>query len=446
MNENNNKTEVQEHHSELEKTHDSSRRLGTITILLIFGLFGIWSVFAEISTTISANGKVITHSYNKIVMHPRGGIVKNIFIKEGDLVKKDQALLELDSTESTSQLNSNIKKHDVNLFTICKLKSEFRLDKELDCTKYENDIIDKNSLLRIKENTQLLFTSDLQNLKAKIDLLKSKNNVLNAQNNGYTKQIESNQKLLLSYQKELKKWKKLLKSNAVDELKLIDTERKIVQVNLQIGMLQSSINENLVTIKSNEQQITLEKETFKNAALVKLNDVELENALIRDSITTLRNTVDNATVKSPSDGLVTDMKIHANREVVSPLKQIMSIVPDDKKLMIEAYILPSDIEKIYKGQKTEVSFPAFVNPSAIPMEGKLTYVSADTITQEGSQESLYVVFIELTPKGFEAIRKNDFKIIPGMQAAAFIKTGNSTLMAYLMNPIIQMFKGIYHAN
>ena len=80
------------------------------------------------------------------------------------------------------------------------------------------------------------------------------------------------------------------------------------------------------------------------------------------------------------------------------------------------------------------------------MEGKLTYVSADTITQEGSQESFYVVLIELTPKGFEAIRQNDFKIIPGMQAAAFIKTGKSTLMEYLMNPIIQMFKGIYHAN
>ena len=367
MNENNSKTEAQEHHSELEKTHLSSRRLGTITILLIFGLFGIWSVFADITTTISANGKVITHSYNKIVMHPQGGIVENIFIKEGDLVKKDQPLLELDSTEATSQLNSNIKKHDVNLFTICKLRSEFRLDTQLNCTKYENDIIDKNSLLRIKENTQALFTSDLQNLKAKIDLLKSQNNVLDAQNNGYDKQIKSNQKLLFSYQKELKKWKKLLKSNAVDELKLIDTERKIVQVNLQINMLESSINENLVTIKSNEQQITLEEETFKNAALVKLHDIELENALIRDSITTLKNTVDNATVKSPSDGLVTDMKIHASREVVSPLKQIMSIVPDDQNLMIEAYILPSDIEKVYKGQKTEVSFPAFVNPSAMPI-------------------------------------------------------------------------------
>ena len=90
----NNENSVQEHHEKLERTHHSSHRLGKITIFLIFGLFGLWSIFADIETTITAQGKVITQSYNKIVMHPRGGIVKKIYIKEGDSVKKDQPLLE----------------------------------------------------------------------------------------------------------------------------------------------------------------------------------------------------------------------------------------------------------------------------------------------------------------------------------------------------------------
>ena len=79
---NNDEQKIEEHHEALEKVHHSSHRLGLITILLIFGLFGIWSVFAKISTTITAQGKVITQSYNKTVMHPRGGIVKKIYIKE----------------------------------------------------------------------------------------------------------------------------------------------------------------------------------------------------------------------------------------------------------------------------------------------------------------------------------------------------------------------------
>ena len=86
----------EEYHNELEKAKHSSQKAGTITIVLIFGLFGLWSVFAQIQMTITANGKVITHSYNKVVMHPRGGIIKSVFVKEGEFVNNNQKLLELD--------------------------------------------------------------------------------------------------------------------------------------------------------------------------------------------------------------------------------------------------------------------------------------------------------------------------------------------------------------
>ena len=110
MNQTEDQKKVNEHHEELEKAKHSSQRLGAITILLIFGLFGLWSVFAKIETTITANGKVITQSYNKVVMHPQGGIVNKVFVKEGDSVKKDQPLLELDSTNYASELSSNTQK------------------------------------------------------------------------------------------------------------------------------------------------------------------------------------------------------------------------------------------------------------------------------------------------------------------------------------------------
>ncbi len=441
-----NQKKINNHHEELEKTKHSSQRLGTITILLIFGLFGVWSVFAKIETTITANGKVITQSYNKVVMHPQGGIVNKLFIKEGDSVKKDQPLLELDSISYASDLSSNTQKHDTNLFTICRLKAQADLQDGLECTPHEKKIINADHLSQLKMDAATLHSSDVQNLYAKINLLKSKNDVLHSQNSGLKKQIKSNRQLLISFQKELKKWNKLLKEDAIDELKSIATQRQIVQSELDINSLQSRIEENLATIKSNKIQIDLEEASFKNSALTRLSEIELENKLILDKINSLQNSIRNATIKSPSDGLVTDMKIHATGEVVSPQKQIMSIVPDDKNLIIEAYVLPTDIERLYKGQSAEVSFPAFVDPSAYPIDGNLTYISADTITPEGGRESFYVILIEITPKGFTAIKKNNFKIVPGMPAAAFIRTGKKTLMEYLVNPIIQLSKGIYNAN
>lgn len=446
MNQSNSKNSVQNHHDELDKTHHSSKRLGTITILLIFGLFGLWSIFADIATTITAQGKVITQSYNKVVMHPKGGIVKTIFVEEGDLVKENQPLLEIDNTEEKSQLSSYIKKYNTNLFSICRLKTQAELQKNMDCAAYEKNVIETNHLSQLKVDNQALFESDMKNIEAKINLLLSQSAVLKSQNNGLEKQVESNKRMLVSLERELAKWKKLLKSDAVDELKIIETQRNVEQSHLQIGMLQSKIEENIATIKSYKQQMELEKETFKNTALQKFNELDLENRLTLDMIISLRHTIGNATIKSPGDGLVTDMKIHGCGEVVSPQKQIMSIVPHDKELIIEAYVYPTDIEKIYAGQSAEISFPAFVDPSALPIEGKLTYISADAITPEGSKESYYVVLLKITPKGFEAIRENGFKIIPGMPSAVFINTGNKTLMEYLMQPITQMFKGIYNAN
>ena len=446
INDKNIASDAEKHHHHLEKVHHSSHRMGIITIVLIFGIFGLWSVFAKLETTITANGKVISQSYNKVVKHPNGGIVKHLFVKDGDHVKKGQPLLELDSTTYQSQLSSNITKHDSNLFAICRLRAEASFVKELNCSAYKTKILDKENQQKLVSDAKNLFLSDTNNLKAKINLLESQNDILRSQNKGLEEQISSNRKLLESLQRELKKWSKLLKSDAVDEMKVIETQRKIIQTEQQISSLQSSIEANIATITAHEKQIQLERESFKNNALNSASKLELENQMIENSIISLKNQIDHSLIKSPSEGFVTDMKIHASGEVATPQTAIMSIVPSNHDIIIEAYIFPTDIEKVHRDQGAEISFPSFIDPSAIPVEGVLTYISADAVTLEGTKGSFYRVLVKITPKGFEAIKKNGFKIIPGMPSRVFILTGKKTLAAYLLNPITQMFKGIYHAN
>ena len=440
-----NKT-IEEHHQELDATQTLSHKQGFITIVLIFGLFGIWSVFAQIETTITASGKIITQSYNKSVKSTRGGVVKEIFVKEGDLVKKDQPLLRLESINERAKLSSTVRKHDANIISICRLNEESKLSKQLNCDALKESLFDPTQFPLLMSEATMLFGSNIHSLDAKINLLKSQNRVSISQNSGLVDQLTSNKKLLASYKKELSKWKKLLKQDAVDELKAVDTQRKIIQTILQLDSIKSRIEENNATIESRKQEIVLAKEQFKNTALTKKNELTLDNKLNYESIIALKDTVESLTIKSPSDGLVTDMKIRSTGEVVTPQKQIISIVPNTKDLIIEAFVIPTDIEKLYKGQTTEISFPAFVDPSALPITGEITYISADILTPENSQESFYTIRIAFTKEGLEAIEHNKFKIVPGMPAAAFVHTGKRTLIAYLMNPVIQMFKGIFHAN
>jgi len=446
MNPENNNQQIEEHHAALDKVHHSSHRLGLITIILIFGLFGIWSVVAKISTTITAQGKVITQSYNKTVMHPRGGIVRAIYVKEGDTVKKDDPLLALDSMTEELEKNSNTLQYDNNLFSICRLTAEIYRDKPMDCSRLKEKMLEIDRFDVLDKNAHETYMSNTKVIDNKVRLLQSNNDVLRQKNRGLEEQVSANEKLYESYKKELKKWKKLLKADAVDEMKAIEIERRMVQTKAQIASLRSQIDENLATVKSNENQIELEKTTFANSALKERKKLKSDNDIIHNKIMSLAHTIDNAVIKAPSEGRITDMKIHAVGEVVSPQRPIMSIVPNDKELMIEAYVLPMDIERVYQGQKAEISFPAFVDPSALPVYGEITYVSADVITPENQKESFYTILIKITPDGMKAIEANQFKIIPGMPASAFVRTGKQTFMEYLMQPLIQMFKGIYHAN
>ncbi len=440
------KTDVQQHHETLEKTHHSSRKMGAITILLIFGLFGIWSVFADIATTITANGKVITETYNKIVTHPKGGIVKHVFVKEGDVVKQGDKLLEIDSTDFRSSLEAASSKYDAALFTICRLEAQASFAKTLNCDHLENKLFNHKQFQQLKFDTVALFHAEMNSLESKIVLLKSKNKILLEQNEGLKKQIESNKKLLDSYEKELNKWKKLLKQKAVDEQKSIEIERKIEQIHQQIDSLESAIKENIANIEANERQIDLEKNSFQNDALTDLAKLKLDNKLTKAQIMSYQNGVENSTIKSPGEGRVTDMKIHVAGEVVSPQKPIMSIVPLKQKMRIEAFVFPTDIEKLYVGQETEISFPSFVDPSAVPILGKISYISADSIVPEGMEEPFYRILIDFTPEGMEAIEKNGFTILPGMPVSTFVKTGEMTLLEYIMQPLIQLSKGLFHAN
>lgn len=376
-----NKT-IEEHHKTLEATKELSHKQGFITIFLIFGIFILWSIFAQIETTITASGQVISQTHTKSIQHRNGGVVKDIFIKDGDEVKKGQKLIILESINEQTQLNSNIKKFDANLISICILEAQATLSKDLNCSKTEKRFLRKEEFKPLMERANILFQSTMRRFNMSIDLLTTEMNMVNSKA----------QELLY------------------------------------------------------KKRINLKREEFINNSLINLDKMLLNNRIIYDNVISLNNRVSNLVIKAPSSGIITDMKIKGTGEIISPFREIASIVPNSKKFLIEAFVSPTDIEKIYKGQTTEVSFPSFVDPSALPIKGKIRYISANVINMGNSQMPSYRIVVEITEDGERAIEKNNFNIIAGMPSAIFIHTGKKTLASYLLSPIIQMFKGIFHAN
>ena len=420
--------------------------LGLITLGLIFGLFGLWAVFVKVDTTVMAGGNVISKGYKKLVVHPRGGIVKEIYVKDGDQVKKGQPLIKLDGTNIESELNNNIKQYDTLLIQSVRLEAEANLKDSADFTKIEDKLIDKNASKSIIEHETKLLKSDLKSLNLKLSMLKSKNDILSEQIKGLEDRIKYNQNILESYQKELQKWQSLYDRNMTDELKLFDNRRKINQILSDIDSAKSKIAENKETIVSNNQQIELEKATFEDKARNELKDVLLKIAMLKNKIKSLKDNLNNIILKAPDAGIVSNMEIHAVGEVVPPNKPVATIVPNNKKIVLEVMVNPTDIDKVRVGQKADVHFPSYVDPAAKSIEGVVTYVSADTSVPPGAKHPFYKAHIDITPKGMEAIKENGFDIIPGMPTSVYIKAGKRSFMSYILNPLESLLKGAFHAN
>jgi len=420
--------------------------LGLLTIGLIFGLFGLWAVFVQIDTTVQAGGKIISKGYTKQVVHPRGGLVKKILVKEGDYVEEGEPLIELDSTSVESDLNSNISKHDALLARSVRLRAEANLNANPDFSKIESQFIDKNNSINLIKREKELLASDLKSLNLQISMLKSKNEILNEQISGLKSRIESNQKILETYKKELAKWQSLYERNMTDELKLFDRQRRIDQIEADINDAKSKIQENLKTIEANKNQIALQKAQFEDKARNELKDVLLNIEILKNTIISLRNQKKNLTLTAPGEGVVSNMIIHAAGEVVPPQKPVATIVPKKHKFIAELMIQPTDIDKVHVGQKADIHFPSYVDPAAKPIEGNVTYVSADTFTPQGAKMGYYKVLVEITPKGMEAIKENGFDIIPSMPVSAYIKAGKRSFLSYFLLPLESLMKGAFHAN
>ena len=420
--------------------------LGLITLGLIFGLFGLWAVLVEVDTTVQAGGNVISKGYKKLVVHPRGGIVKEIYVKDGDIVKKGQPILKLDGSSIESELSSNIKQHDTLLIQSVRLEAEANLKSTANFSKIEDRLIDKNGSKSTIAHEKKLLESDLRTLNLKIQMYKDKNKILAQQIKGLEDRIKYNQNILESYKQELQKWQSLYDRNMTDELKLFERKRKIDQILSDISSAKSKIEENRQTIESNNQQIELEKATFEEKARKELKDILLKISLLEDKIKSLQDSKDNIILKAPDSGVVSNMMIHAVGEVVPPNKPVATIVPNNKKIVLEVMVNPTDIDKVRVGQKADVQFPSYVDPAAKSIEGVVTYVSADTTVPPGSKQPFYKALIDITPKGMEAIKENGFDIIPGMPTSVYIKAGKRSFMSYILNPLESLIKGAFHAN
>ena len=392
-------------------------------------IFILWASLTQIDEITRGSGKVVPSGENKIVQNLEGGIVKEIYVKVGDSVKKDQPLLKIDNEKSKAQ-------HDSTTIKLLELEAkEIRLRAESDGKPFVvSDEIEKKMPLFIA-NEQSLYRSRQEELMAKIDALIDKKRQKEQELKETKEKIIHLKRTDTLINEEVKMMEPMVRQGVKSKVAFMKLQREQSQIKNDLTSGRNAIPRIEAGISEIENNIKEARITFQNEAKQELNEVTAEKLRVKESSEALTDQIDRTIVRSPINGVIQKLYVNTVGGVIQPGEDLVEIVPTDDVLWLEVKIKPSDIAFIYPGQKAVVKVSAYDFAIYGSLEGEVVHISADT-TKDEKDNVFYTIHIK-TEKNHLGTEVKPLKIIPGMTVNVDIMTGKKSVMDYILKPILK---------
>lgn len=412
------------------------RYIGLVVLLSTLGIFGLWAFIAPIDGAALAPGFVTVKSHKKTVQHLDGGIVSQLLVKDGDIVKAGDLLLTLDGTENKAQLEITRGQYLTLLAQVARLEAERDGKPKVIYPEGLNNVSDSRAI-EAKRTEEQIFTSRKNAHEGEMAVLKQRIGQLNSKVDGLKGQQASKQDLLTSYKEELRDLKELLAEGFVDKQRLRDVERQHSLNSGEISALSAEIAGSQIQIGETKLEILQLEKKFQEEVAGKLSEAQAELYDVTQRMLAIRDKVVRIDIKAPVDGRVMGLAVHTLGGVILPGHPILEIVPQQEELVIEAQVTPLDIDRVNIGLVAEVRFSAFKQAITPVIEGKVINLSADRLIEEKTGTPYYLAQIELTPDSYQKMQH--LELVPGMPVEVLIKTGERTVFEYLTKPISNAF-------
>ncbi len=411
------------------------RWAGYLVVFLLFGVLGSWSAVALLDSAAVASGIVTLESYKKTVQHLEGGIIKDLRVREGDSVKAGDILVRLDDTQSRAQLE--IVRAQLNAVRL----TEARLLAERDGlseVKFSTDLVAlSKSDARVAEqmDSQLkAFAARQGDLKSRISLLNEKISQLQQQIRGFDEQERILTRRIDLFSDELNGLRSLLDKGLGDKVRLRALERDKAEVEGLLSSVRSQRSQAKLQISEAQLQITQTKQENQKNVVAELNDaqVKISDSLERERA--LADTLKRTEILAPVSGRVVGLEVHTEGAVIAPGAKVLDIVPQSEALLVDAHVLPVDVDKVVPGLVARVRFTAFNQRTTPTVLGKVLSISADRLTDPVTNMPYYLARIQVPPQEIATLK--GLELIPGMPADVMIVTGERTVLDYMLRPLL----------
>lgn len=413
-------------------------RFSYASLFLLVFVFGGWTFLAKIQGAVIATGQVAVEGKPKIVQHLDGGIVSNISVKEGDVVSKNQTVLMLDATI----LNANLEAAETNYY-----ENEALINRLLAEQSGQNTIFWSNALTRQRSNSRValamsgqeqLFQARKSALSGEVNQLSQRIEQFRDEDTGLISEIDFTRSELSLVDQELNKMRDLLRQNLVSRNRVTQLERDQTRLRNAVSKLETRRDglRNAVT----EAQISIAQiqRTRDEQVLTDLRQAQTQADNLSQALKTVSTKTNLVRIQAPVSGVVHEMTVSTVGGVIAPGQEIMQIIPARDSLVIKGQVMPQDIDQVSVGQATNVVFSALKQSAAPELDGIVSFISADSLTDPITGFPYFEVDIDVADSQLPKL--NGQSLIPGMPADIFIQTQERSVFDYLVGPLKNTFK------
>ncbi|MGY3256031.1 epimerase transport system membrane fusion protein [Pseudomonas chlororaphis] len=416
--------------SDLPVSDRKAHRLGMGIVGVTFGLFGTWAALAPLDGAAYAPGVVTVQTYRKTVQHLEGGIVKSVLAHDGDIVKRDDPLIILEDAQLRSEYEAT------QSLLIAARAMESRLIAERDgLPAIDFGPMSDPASVRGEEARQgetQVFNARRGSRLGQIAVLRERIGQLHQQIKGLESMIAVKVRLEKSYSGEIGELSDLLKQGFVDKQRLLEQDRKLGMLRSEVADHRSTIDKTRLQINETQLQILQVDKDFDSDVAKQLAEVQTKIYDLQEKNSALEDRLSRIVIRAPDAGMVIGMTVHTIGGVVRSATPLLDIVPSVSELVIEAQVAPVDIDRIAIGKRADIRFGAFNSSTTPVIEGEVSSVSGDRLTNEKTGTAYYLARVRVTEHGVRTLGER--KLLPGMPADVLIVTGQRTLLQYLMQP------------
>jgi protease secretion system membrane fusion protein len=382
-------------------------RLGFRVLVLGFGGFLLWSALAPLDEGVASPASVSIETRRKTIQHLNGGVVRSVAVKEGQWVREGEILMELDAGVSKANFEAVRQNYMAQRATesrlLAELKGASQIEFHPDLLKSKNDPLVQ------------------QHMQTQQQLFNSRRAAYRAQVSGMATMIESRKAQGAFQAQQVQSIRELAAEGYASRNQL-----------LQLEQAQAELHTATTDLQTNYARV--QQEYIKELS-AQLAEVRREVQSGQEKLQAVTDELSRTQLRSPVEGQVVGMTVTSTGGVVTPGQRLMDIVPKGEALLVDAKIPPHVIDKVHTGAMVDVRFSSFSNSPQLVLEGRLASLSSDVISEQTGMGvmSYYLGRVEITPEGLKALGPRVMQ--PGMPAEVLIKTGERSLLTYLMHPL-----------